>query len=255
MDRDAVFEAWAPPGAVWTPWVKPVLFAHLPSEASAEAAPEPVFDLSWAPRATDAAALVIDLAGGDSVALGLALVAAGYRPVPLFNACPPPADPVTPTADLAAVDVAPIMAGLVRGAERLVAARLPEHAPPAFLVDAGRETPRRPIAEGVFDNRSIVFVTDFPSANMLAAQGVHTAVLVRQETSPWGSDLNYVLQMWQRGGISLSLKQLSQPGSPQPIAVGRPGLFAGLWQRLRSYFGLRRNREGGFGEFVASGGG
>src|SRR5947209_18025924 len=83
MTREELFDAWAPAGASWSDWAKPVLFAHWPRPLPAVADVPPP-DLSWVPPAADRVALVVDLPGAASVHLGLALAAAGYRPVPLF---------------------------------------------------------------------------------------------------------------------------------------------------------------------------
>src|SRR6202008_1339291 len=94
-DKQELFNNWAPPYSVWSPWAKPVLFAHYPMPLP-ELIPLPPPDLSDIPSALGEAvqerwALVVDLPGPQSVFVGLALADMGYRPVPLFNACPPPA--------------------------------------------------------------------------------------------------------------------------------------------------------------------
>src|SRR5436305_7040366 len=89
MTREELFEVWAPAGAAWSGWAKPVLFSQPPPELP-PVPDEPAPDLGWVPRPGEGFALVLDLPGAASVTLGLALAGAGYRPVPLFNACPPP---------------------------------------------------------------------------------------------------------------------------------------------------------------------
>src|SRR4051794_4793341 len=108
MTRDELFDAWAPAGGPWSDWAKPVLFAHWPRPLPP--APEPVAaDLSWVPAPAERVALVIDLPGAASVHVGLELAARGYRPVALFNACPPPAEG---EPGVAVVPVEPILAAL-----------------------------------------------------------------------------------------------------------------------------------------------
>jgi hypothetical protein len=41
MKREEAHRLWAPPGAAFTPWVKPVLFAHLDEDREAKAPPAP----------------------------------------------------------------------------------------------------------------------------------------------------------------------------------------------------------------------
>ena len=137
MMNEEIFEAWAPSRATWSVWTKPVLFAQ--PEISRFDPPRADdwsnADTSWAPLSSDHAALVIDLPGCQSVRLGLALAARGYRPVPLFNACPGPAAVVPMEATLELISrAAPYLAGL----------SLADDAPPAFLArrrpDAGKQT-------------------------------------------------------------------------------------------------------------------
>jgi hypothetical protein len=256
MNREEVFDCWAPTGATWSGWVKPVLFAHLPRPLPSP--PElQTPDLSWAPPPADLVALVIDVDGPASVAIGLVLAGRGYRPIPLFNACPPPIpEAQSPAEDPSVIDVTSILAGLVHGCERLRQAALTPDAPPAFLVDANRQTPRRTVDVGAFDNRSVVFVTDFPSAAFLAGRGITKAILIRDQANPPESDLAYALGAWQRGGIAIEHKALSDPGPPAPYRPTRAGWLAGFRFRLRAWLAWRRNAAGEFGEFVpaASGG-
>jgi hypothetical protein len=181
--------------------------------------------------------------------VGTSLAGMGYRPVPLFNACPPPVD-FQSGSSLAVVDVDLILAALVQDAARLRALAVPADAPPAFLVDAHRRQLQQPLRPGLFDNRSVLFVTDFPSAAFLTAQGIKQVLLVRARDSAFDRDLGYVLRSWQKAGLGLSLKCLSDPGPPQPLSIGGFWLWFGFWHRLRTSFGFSRNPQGGFGAFV-----
>ena len=114
MDRHELYEVWAPPDSPWSAWAKPVLFAHLPRPLPS-LEPATSLDLSWIPPAEERRALIVDLPGAAAVRLGLALAGRGYRPVPVFNACPPPLGPEA-TAAPAVIDVDTILAALVDGA-------------------------------------------------------------------------------------------------------------------------------------------
>jgi len=252
MTREDVFEAWAPAGGAWSNWAKPAPFAHLPRELPPDPDVPPP-DLAWVPPPNEGVALVVDLPGAASVHFGLALAAAGYRPVPLFNACPPPVEPgqPAPAADVSVVAVEPILSALVRGAERLRAIPPPADAPPAFLMDADRQTARRDVSPGAFDNRSVVFVTDFPSAALLAGHGITRAVVVRQQSGPIGDDLTHALRLWQQGGMGLMQKWLSEPGPAVPLTLPKARWWTGLVRRLRALLpGSGRNAAGEFGAFI-----
>jgi hypothetical protein len=253
MDKQELYNIWAPPYSVWSPWAKPVLFAHYPMPLP-ELVPPPPPDLSEIPSALGEAgqerwAVVVDLPGPQSVFVGLALAEIGYRPVPLFNACPPPAH-YPPQSRQAVVDMDIILAALVLGAERLKAISLPDNAPPAFLVNSDRQTIFRPIHTGHFDNRSVVFVTDFPSANFLARQSIHRALLLLELEPSAQRDLAFVLHTWQKARVMVSQKRMDQLGALQPLNIGGFWFLFDLMQRLRVFFQLRRGKQGGFGNFV-----
>lgn len=250
MTREELFDAWAPAAGPWSDWVKPAPFAHLPAELPP--APDlPPPDLAWAPPPAERVAVVVDLPGAESVHFGLALAALGYQPVPLFNACPPPGQLYPgPLGDVAVVRVGPLLAAVVRGADLLRAARPAADAPPAFLVDADRQAAHRAPEPGAFDNRSVVFVTDFPSAARLAAHGITRAVLVREGATGLGDDLRAALLNWQRAGVTLSVKLLTEAGAPAPLILRRPWWWVGFLGRLAVAVGLRRSAGGDFGEFI-----
>ena len=96
MTKEGLFDIWAPRPSAWSAWVKPVLFAHMTPRTLAAYGYEPprdhpaAPDVSWAPRADGSAVIVVDLPGAAGVAVGMALAEIGYRPVPLYNACPGP---------------------------------------------------------------------------------------------------------------------------------------------------------------------
>jgi hypothetical protein len=245
MTREELFEIWAPAGGPWSDWAKPVLFAHWPRPLP-DILDSPPADLEWVPLRADRVALVIDLPGPSSVRLGLALAAAGYQPVPLFNACPPPTDG---EPGVAVVPVEPILAAMVRGADHLRATPPPADAPPAFLIDADRQTARRDLAPGAFDNRSVVFPTDFPSAARLAAHGITRAVLVREQPGPIGDDLEDALRPWQADGLRLEAKWLARSGPPEPLVLPPRTWWNRLWRWL-TRARPRRNPAGEFGAFI-----
>jgi hypothetical protein len=120
-------------------------------------------------------------------------------------------------------------------------------APPAFLIDANRRTGSRSISPGCFDNRSISFPTDFPSANFLLAHGLRRAVLVQRFLDQPQSDLAHTLRAWQNAGVAIELKLLEKIGAPQPIQVPTPSWFGRCFYRALEMIGFRRSVLGGFG--------
>ena len=253
MDRRGLFEIWAPPQGRWSPWAKPVLFAHLDAVEGL-----PQFDIPETRFPFDRAkaggtALVVDLPGLESVGLGLELAGLGYRPVPLFNACPNPPGflgEVVPEV----VPATLLLPALVQGADRLKSIDLPADAAPAFLLDANRLAGGERILPGWFDNRWVVFATDLPSARFLIQHQI-TAVELIHRGAP-GEDVLDVLRDWNRAGIPLWHTDLDHPGPPRPLAL-RAAWFLGLSRfarRLWALFSLRRNPRGGYGGIVPESG-
>lgn len=218
-----------------------MLFAGL-DQTIVEMAGTPVPEaVAWAPSARGSTALVVELEGARALTVGWGLAAAGYRPVPLFN---------TSHGRQAVVNVLPALLLLRPGAEVLLQTPLPDDAPPAFLIDAGRN-PRgaRPRPRD-YDNRWVVFPQDFPSANFLRAAGIEEVVLVSLATAP-AEDLAHVLLRWQMAGLRIALLNPDTAhAQAEPIEVRRPSLFRQIWARALVMAGLRRNAAGGFGGMV-----
>ena len=150
---------------------------------------------------------------------------------------------------MAAVDVLPIISALRKGAEQLAQLNLPFDAPPAFLLDSNRQGWRKMIP-GEFDNRSVSFTTDFPSANFLAAQGIERVILVQKGKLEPQPDLAHTLRRWQDGGINLERLRLDLPSRPEAFEVAQPSWYGAMFQRALSSLGLRRSKTGGFGAWV-----
>jgi hypothetical protein len=258
MLSEQTFNHWAPPGGLWTPWAKPVMFLNL--DAAITAPPPPVdqfqqLDTSFAVPPGDAA-YVIDLPGERSVMLGVAMAYKGYRPVPLFNCC---------TGPSAVLDVRPIVRAILAGAEALDVLNLPWDAPPAFLLDAHRTTGGgQKVAPGMFDNRWITLPQDFPSANLLLSKNIRRAILVQDRPGQPRDDLAHVVLRWQEAGVAIegtaldpsAMTPVSAP--TQPLKISKPAWFGAMFYTVLATMGLRRNSAGGFGSVVphpSSGGG
>jgi hypothetical protein len=239
-----LFETWAPEGATWSPWAKPVLFAELapiPERAKQDWLAARDGPRRWTPAAMAQTVLVLDLPGPRALALALDGASHGWRPVPLFNSC---------TGQRALVDNEPIRAGLEWGAEVLGRAGLPDAAPPAFVLDSGR-VDGAPAPER-FDNRWVVFPQDFPSAARLLASDLRRVLLIQDGRREPRSDLAHVLLRWQQAGLEILALDLAGDAAPAPIAVPKPSRFRALGYRALVALGLRKNSAGGFGGLIPS---
>ncbi|MDI1431466.1 hypothetical protein [Polyangium sorediatum] len=259
MKREDVHHLWAPRDATFSPWVKPVLFAHLgeevapkpppapppwveerivaPLHAHVQATPAGEHPYRSAPRGLDTA-LILDLPGAAGVRVGAALGRHGFRPVPLYNAIPAPEG---------VIDHAEVMEALVDAAESL--AGISPDAPPAFLLDQRRMGTGLLLKAGRFDNRSVVFAGDFPSAKTLSRAGVRRAALVQRESARPAGDLLPILVSWQEHGIEILHVRTDVNGPAEVLRVARPALFEaiGAWfDRM----GLHRRRDGTFGGVI-----
>jgi hypothetical protein len=246
MTNEECFDAWAPEGAVWSLWAKPVLFAQRVA-VTPPGSPSSLPDASghlWLSQGGTRTAVVVDLPGVESVTTGLALARRGCRPVPLYNTSDGPSP---------LVNVAPIVEALASAALALRGITLQPDAPPAFLVDAGRARPTVPSNPGSYDNRWVVFPQDFPSGTFLRSRGI-AEVIVLHDRSGIQEDLAHVLLRWQETGIRM-LAVAPGDTSPREFTVKKPSWFRRVWYRAIALAGLRRNNAGGFGGVIPTAGG
>jgi len=247
MNPSELFEIWAPSGALWSRWAKPVLFAESSGAPSISLEAEVLPQLDIPPD--NQTALILDLPSAESVKAALALAGLGYRPVPLYNGARGAfSASLTGTA---VVDNDAIAGCLIAGAEVLARHRLPANAPPAFLLDSRRKPVNFDPAPGRFDNRWVVFPQDFPSASFLLAHGIKRVLLLQADPqSQPQQDLAHVLLRWQEASLELLIADPQHAAQPVPLRVARPTHFGLLWYRALALVGLRRNSAGGFGSVV-----
>lgn len=256
-----IYSIWAPAECEWSRWVKPVLFSFLGLSP-----PRPVDSAYKAlagsiPRAFQMSdtVLVADLPGQQGVGMGLEFARNGYRPIPLYNACPQPNLPPSPqtwpresilsereTTVQAAIDVLPIISAMRWASDELRTIEFPMKTPPVFLLDSRRKGDRQRVCIGMFDNRSVTLPTDFPSSDFLRERGVHRVIVVQEREKPQ-FDLGVVLRQWQTGGLRIDYQPTNANWDPQPLALPRPSRLKMLWFWLDSRLGFRRNSSGGYG--------
>lgn len=255
LNKYEILSVWTPEQAPWSRWVKTVLFAFCDATLEISPARKPAPPLESIPVA-GSSVMIVDLPGEQGVLFGIALARLGYRPIPLYNALPFPLNEKILPAERRSqttVDVATILATLCQETDTLRNIRLPAVAPPAFLLDADRRIARADPTAGIFDNRSVCFETDFPSADFLLSHGIGNAIVV-QKGEDIAGDLAQVLLAWQGGGIHVQLRNLLKPGPPRPVVVERPPLLRQLWYRICVALSLRRGELGAFGRIMPSNG-
>ena len=235
------FAVWAPDGVLWSPWAKPVVFAHAPALSNEPEATVPPLEVPGLPRPWDESAIVVDLPGAQAVLVGLALAERGFRPVPLFNGTSGPM-PIVPMEG--------IERALGAGTEVLRRAAIAPDAKPAFLIDADRGTPIGTGVPGRYDNRWVVLPQDFPSASFLLGHGVKTITVIRPRAHVPDQDLTHVLLRWKEGGLRLRAISLDTGTVEEDLSLAVPSGFRRLWYGAIALMGLRRNNAGGFGSLV-----
>lgn len=258
MNREEALDIWAPHNSRWGGWTKPTLFSFmsdpLPDQAES-------VDNGWRAILAPDTAILVELAGEEVVRVGLQLARSGYRPVPLFNACPFGLEDsrstvftMRPDFAPALVDVIRILRALEKNTGTLKSLNLPDSAPPAFLLDANRS--RGPLfpSTGTFDNRSVVRESDLPKSELLQEAGIRRVVLIRT-ASESGRDLRPILLSWQIAGLQIQTQEVGRAWRPHNYTVVRPPALSTLLDKLVTWFLFRTNSRGSFGRTIRSAGG
>lgn len=195
MTGRQAYGIWAPAGARWVDWARPVPFVAMGAPYSpgpAAEAPLPAADYIKAETDT---AVVVDLPGAGGVFEGVALAGRGFRPIPLYNGTS------GQEGGMAIVENREIEDALLWGARELQRRDIPPNAPPAFLLDSNR-THRYRMNASIFDNSWDIYDQDMPSAEYVLACGIRR-VVVRGEGIQ--RDLARILYKYQKKGISILL--------------------------------------------------
>lgn len=242
-----LYREWAPNDDVWSPWVKAPLFAEIAGTNDRDA-------IAWEnvdPGAignVEQTAVIVDLPDVQSLEVGFALAAKGFRPVPLYNTTTGAGIGVK-NAPSAVIDMMRLRESLAMPLPPLLRRRISSGAPPVFLLDRRRLKGEKDPEPGKYDNRWMVFPQDFPSARFLRERGIRRAVIIQTDDAPQ-DDLGHVLLRWQEGGIEILLQEPGRFAEPRPIQVKRPRRFRWMWYRLLAMMGLRTNAAGGFGSVI-----
>ena len=188
------FKIWAPPGAKWVDWVRPVPFIALNDfSISSEAVNFTVPSLIYLTEQQEDAAIIIDLPAYDSIKEGIALAKLGIRPIPLYNGTN------EQEGARALVNNHIIESALKWGSKELKKIDIAENAPPAFLLDSNR-THRFKMDASIFDNSWDLYAQDIPSAEYFLNNGIDK-IIVRSETIQ--RDLVKILYKFQKKGIAI----------------------------------------------------
>ena len=211
MTGREAYKIWAPAGAGWVEWVKPVPFIEPGS--TGQIMPVINFtipDIYYSDGLTQDTAVIVDLPGYESVNEGIALARLGFRPIPLYNGT------YGQQGAMALVDNHSIHGALLRGASELAKTTLCENSPPAFLADSNR-LHRHKMSVSVFDNSWDLYDQDFPSAECFLGNGINR-IVVRGEKIH--KDLAGILYKFRKKGIAVFLTNGYE--NPKEVRIKKP---------------------------------
>lgn len=211
MKNRDVYKIWAPQGAKWVDWVRPVPFVEL-GEYSKEYAfsnfkiPQIFYTDTYA----NDIAIIVDLPGYESIEDGIALAKLGYRPIPVFNGTNEQKGAMA-TTDNHAVEF-----GLIYGATELNKIEISKDAQPVFLLDTNRLN-RYKMNASVFDNSWDVYDQDMPSAEYFLKNGINKIIVRSKKVE---KDLSKILYKYQQKGITIMHTQGFD--KPERIKIKKP---------------------------------
>jgi len=194
MTGKEIYKIWAPENVRWAAWAKPAAFAGIDGGHTAN----PVTDfiipvISYIDGPLKNTAVILDLPGCAGIKEGLALVAFGFWPVPLYNGTNG-----QPGA-MALIDNFEIASALKRSAPELAKLNITADAPPVFLLDS-RRVNRYKMNVSVFDNSWDIYAQDLPSADYFIENKIDKIIVKGEKIQ---KDLNLILYGFQKKGIEV----------------------------------------------------
>ena len=196
-----IYKIYAPEGAKWTEWIRPVPFVAINTYNRSSVN-------SWVDRKNiflnqykSDTAIFVDLPGKESIELGIALAQIGYRPIPIFNGTN------EQLGSKATTDTYLVESSLINSAEKLRNIELKNDSNPAFLLDSSR-TNRYRASESIFDNSWDLYGQDIPSLEYFKQNGINKIIVVGNEIQ---RDLRKIFFKFQDAGIDFFLTDSYSP--------------------------------------------
>ena len=195
MTGKEIYKIFAPNGAKWTEWVRPVPFVAIDIYNRKDISnwiDRKVIFLEHYQRNT---AIFVDLPNKESIELGIALAHIGYRPIPIFNGVD------EQDGSRFTTNTYLIEESLINGAEKLKNIQLKSDATPAFLLDSMR-TNRYRANESIFDNSWDLYGQDIPSVQYFKLNDISKIIVVGNEIQ---RDLRKIFFKFQDDGFEFYL--------------------------------------------------
>ena len=174
MKGKEIYKIYAPNGAKWIDWVRPVPFVAIDTYNRKPIANFLDREAMFLKKYQQDTAIFIDLPGKESIELGIGLAHMGYRPIPVFNGTD------EQQGSQATTNTYLIESCLINGSQKLKNIKLKNDANPVFLLDSHR-TNRYRAKESIFDNSWDLYKQDIPSAEYFKQNGI-TKIIVVGET-------------------------------------------------------------------------
>ena len=202
ISRD-IFNVWAPKGAKWGQWVRPVPFVAINEDfKSYDVCDFIIPNVTYIDKVSNDTAIIVDLSDDEGIKEGIALAKLGFRPIPVYNGTEPQ------EGVMATVDNNVIEYGLIKGAIELQKLTILNDAPPAFLLDSNRMNRYR-MNDSIFDNSWDIYPQDLPSAKYFLENGINKIIIVGEKVQ---KDLKKILYKFQKEGIKISfVKRYEEP--------------------------------------------
>ena len=193
MKGKEIYKIYAPNGAKWIDWVRPVPFVAIDTYNRKPIANFLDREAMFLKKYQQDTAIFIDLPGKESIELGIGLAHMGYRPIPVFNGTD------EQQGSQATTNTYLIESCLINGSQKLKNIKLKNDANPTFLLDSHR-TNRYRAKESIFDNSWDLYKQDIPSAEYFKQNGI-TKIIVVGETIQ--RDLKKIFLKFQEKGIEI----------------------------------------------------
>ena len=211
MTGKDIYKVWAPVGAKWVDWVRPVPFVAIDNCTEVhEVCDLTIPKINYINKLIEDTAIIVDIASYESIRDGLALAKIGYRPIPLYNGTTEQ-NGAMPIINNHAIEIA-----LTWGAMELEKIKIENSAPPAFLLDSNR-THRYRMDTSIFDNSWDIYDQDVPTAEYFLKNGINK-IIVRGEVVQ--RYLCRILYKFQMKGIKILFTDGFE--EPKEIKIKKP---------------------------------
>lgn len=194
MSNKEIYKIWAPVGAKWIDWVRPVPFVAINRDSKIYDVENFIIpNINYIKELQPDTAIIVDIEGIESIKEGLGLAKIGFRPIPIYNGTN------EQVGAIATVNNHAIEAGLIKGALELQKMEIANNAPPVFLLDSNRMH-RFKMNISVFDNSWDIYDQDIPTAEYFLKNNIRK-IVVRGEKIQ--KDLKRILYNFQKKKIKI----------------------------------------------------